>query len=104
MIFLSACFDCSRTFLGSAGCTHTENIHRNSRYLETFKGASLRQRPYLHALRIKIGNLAAAQAHQVVVLAFVRLNPKGTVVHAYFAQHPALDECTDVLINRSQRN
>src|SRR5260370_35831725 len=40
----------------------------------------------------------------MMVLVFIRLDPQRTVVEADFAQHAAIQECADVLVNRGQRN
>jgi hypothetical protein len=62
--------------------------------LKAFQSTLSRQWAHLHAFGIEVSNLAAARAHQVVVLAFVRLDPEGAVVHAHFAQHSAREEGT----------
>src|SRR6185437_3744209 len=54
--------------------------------------------------RVKVGDLTATSADQVVVLALVWLHANGAVMHAHFPQHTALEESTHILIHRRQRD
>jgi hypothetical protein len=70
--------------------------------VKTPKKTLLGERLHLHASGGKVSDLAAASTNQVVVLAFVRFDANGTVMHAHLSQHAALEEGPHILIHRRQ--
>lgn len=53
---------------------------------------------------LKVLNGPATNTHQMMVRLMIRLYPHCAVVQTHLPQHTAVEECLDVLINRSQRN
>jgi hypothetical protein len=68
--------------------------------LKTFEGALALQGTHANGLGVEICNPTTVSTYQVIVLGLVGFHSKGTVMHAHFPQHPALQEGTDVFIHR----